>query len=339
MYPEVSLTKMSKVTYKNFKCDITDEDIDNSVLNLQKRLSQWEVSQEVSKKGDQVKINFVGKIDGEEFEGGSAEDFNVELGSKSMIDSSVVGGSGAIGSDESGTSPDAGLGATHANVSTLTGMTSLSPMSSPGKHQAGTNTPTKNARVLNNALENVFLFSLRPASVAPLQETMSGQQIKYMGTESVGSSGQMLNSNNLTEALMERLADAVEGVGSSVNYLVGSYKRILQKESTLHADIRTEFFGCKAQCINFIVTALTEPDTFSPNSDNSLTDLVLLLKDDTSPHMALLLKDLAEELYSQEALSDVISNIMGNNIEGNLQKFIKDQRKFFGKRELEELNI
>ena len=34
---------MSKVTYKNFKCDITDEDIDNSVLNLQKRLSQWEV--------------------------------------------------------------------------------------------------------------------------------------------------------------------------------------------------------------------------------------------------------------------------------------------------------
>ena len=86
VYPEVSLTKMSKVTYKNFKCDITDEDIDNSVLNLQKRLSQWEVSQEESKKGDQVKINFVGKIDGEEFEGGSAEDFNVELGSKSMIE-------------------------------------------------------------------------------------------------------------------------------------------------------------------------------------------------------------------------------------------------------------
>ena len=32
------------------------------------------------------KINFIGKIDGEEFEGGSANDFPIELGSKSMID-------------------------------------------------------------------------------------------------------------------------------------------------------------------------------------------------------------------------------------------------------------
>ena len=85
----------------------------------------------------------------------------------------------------------------------------------------------------------MFLFSLRPASATPLQESISGQRIKYMGTEGVGTGGQMLNGNNLTEALMERLADAEESVGSSVNYLVGSYKRILQKESTLHAEIRT----------------------------------------------------------------------------------------------------
>ena len=49
-------------------------------------MSKWEPSEEPSKDGDQVKINFIGKIDGEEFEGGSANDFPIELGSKSMIE-------------------------------------------------------------------------------------------------------------------------------------------------------------------------------------------------------------------------------------------------------------
>jgi trigger factor len=67
-------------------CEITDEDLDNTVINLQKRMSQWEPKDNISKSGDQVKINFIGKIEGEEFEGGTANDFVVEIGSKSMIE-------------------------------------------------------------------------------------------------------------------------------------------------------------------------------------------------------------------------------------------------------------
>jgi|TARA_B110000438_G_C15786652_1_gene638737 trigger factor len=85
VYPEVSLAKISKISFTNFLCDITDEDLDKTINNLQKRMSQWEPVDEVSKDGDQIKINFVGRIDGEEFEGGTAEDFSVEIGSKSMI--------------------------------------------------------------------------------------------------------------------------------------------------------------------------------------------------------------------------------------------------------------
>ena len=48
-------------------------------------MSQWESTEDESKDGDQIKINFIGKIDGEEFEGGTADDFTVEIGSKSMI--------------------------------------------------------------------------------------------------------------------------------------------------------------------------------------------------------------------------------------------------------------
>ena len=85
VYPEVSLAKISKISFTNFLCDITDEDLDKTINNLQKRMSQWEPVDEVSKDGDQIKINFVGRINGEEFEGGTAEDFSVEIGSKSMI--------------------------------------------------------------------------------------------------------------------------------------------------------------------------------------------------------------------------------------------------------------
>jgi trigger factor len=86
VYPEISLSKMSKISYTNFSSEISDDDLDKTITNLQKRMSQWETSTEASKDGDQVKISFVGKIEGEEFEGGTAEDFTVEIGSKSMIE-------------------------------------------------------------------------------------------------------------------------------------------------------------------------------------------------------------------------------------------------------------
>ena len=86
VYPEINISKISKISYTNYLCEITDTDLDNTITNLQKRLSKWEPSTEISKTGDQVKINFIGKINEEEFEGGTAEDFTVEIGSKSMIE-------------------------------------------------------------------------------------------------------------------------------------------------------------------------------------------------------------------------------------------------------------
>ena len=54
VYPEVSLAKISKISFTNFLCDITDEDLDKTINNLQKRMSQWEPVDEVSKDGDQI---------------------------------------------------------------------------------------------------------------------------------------------------------------------------------------------------------------------------------------------------------------------------------------------
>ena len=48
VYPEVSLSKMSKLSYTNYLCEITDEDLNNTVNNLQKRMSQWEATEAAS---------------------------------------------------------------------------------------------------------------------------------------------------------------------------------------------------------------------------------------------------------------------------------------------------
>ena len=65
---------------------IEEDDLDRTILNLQKRMSSWEPSKEASTRGDQVKIDFVGTIHGKEFDGNKAADIIVEIGSKSMIE-------------------------------------------------------------------------------------------------------------------------------------------------------------------------------------------------------------------------------------------------------------
>ena len=85
-YPEVRVNNLRRLSYKKIICSIDNDDLDNTILNLQKRLSEWDLSEDSSVEGDRVKVNFVGTIDGEEFEGSKAEDAVIEIGSKSMIE-------------------------------------------------------------------------------------------------------------------------------------------------------------------------------------------------------------------------------------------------------------
>tara|TARA_B100000686_G_scaffold338587_1_gene411322 strand:+ start:551 stop:1852 length:1302 start_codon:yes stop_codon:yes gene_type:complete len=85
-YPEVRVNNLRRLSYKKIICSIDNDDLDNTILNLQKRLSEWDLSEDSSVEGDRVKVNFIGTIDGEEFEGSKAEDAVIEIGSKSMIE-------------------------------------------------------------------------------------------------------------------------------------------------------------------------------------------------------------------------------------------------------------
>ncbi len=86
VYPEISLGSLSRLSYTKTVSSVTEKDVNKTVENIRKRMSSWESKEEIASSGDQIKINFIGKIDNEEFEGGSAKDFVVEIGSQSMIE-------------------------------------------------------------------------------------------------------------------------------------------------------------------------------------------------------------------------------------------------------------
>ena len=64
---------------------IEDTDIDEMLENLRKQRTEFTTVERESQNDDQIVIDFVGRIDGEEFDGGKAEKAPLVLGSNSMI--------------------------------------------------------------------------------------------------------------------------------------------------------------------------------------------------------------------------------------------------------------
>ena len=64
---------------------MTEDDIDTMIKNLQEQRQEWEEVKRMARNDDMVNIDFVGTIDGEEFQGGSAKGTNLVLGSDRMI--------------------------------------------------------------------------------------------------------------------------------------------------------------------------------------------------------------------------------------------------------------
>ncbi|GAB3022280.1 trigger factor [Bowmanella dokdonensis] len=85
VYPEVALKDLDKIKVEKPVVEISDKDLDNMMDTLRKQHANWKEGKRKAKKDDRVTIDFVGTIDGEEFEGGKAEDFQLELGKGRMI--------------------------------------------------------------------------------------------------------------------------------------------------------------------------------------------------------------------------------------------------------------
>ncbi|EAT10784.1 trigger factor, partial [Bermanella marisrubri] len=85
IYPEVEIKDVEKIEVEKLAAEVKDEDLENMIDILRKQQADFKEVDAASKDGDRVKIDFEGFVDGEAFEGGSAEGHALVLGSNSMI--------------------------------------------------------------------------------------------------------------------------------------------------------------------------------------------------------------------------------------------------------------
>jgi trigger factor len=98
--PKVEFMDLSKLALERPVTPVTDEDIDKSVGKILATNPAFKPKDGEAKSGDRVTIDFVGKLDGEPFEGGTAQDAPIVLGSGGFIPGFEEGLMGAKAGEE-----------------------------------------------------------------------------------------------------------------------------------------------------------------------------------------------------------------------------------------------
>ena len=86
VYPEVSVAPLSSLNIDQISATVSDEDEERALQDLQDRATEYKNVKRQSRSGDRLIIDFEGLLDGESFEGGAAEGFEIILGRGAMIE-------------------------------------------------------------------------------------------------------------------------------------------------------------------------------------------------------------------------------------------------------------
>ena len=83
--PTFELQDVSNVELTRHVVEVSDAQVDDALGRLTTQYKSWETKSGVAEKGDKVTIGFVGKVDGKVFDGGTAEEVPLEIGSGQFI--------------------------------------------------------------------------------------------------------------------------------------------------------------------------------------------------------------------------------------------------------------
>ncbi|PAV26776.1 trigger factor [Tamilnaduibacter salinus] len=98
--PEIEIGDLSKITVQKPNAEVTDKDVEKMIDNLRRQHADHKEVKRKSKNKDVLTMDFTGYIDGEAFEGGSAEDHQLTLGDGQMIPGFESGIKGARAGEE-----------------------------------------------------------------------------------------------------------------------------------------------------------------------------------------------------------------------------------------------
>jgi len=85
VYPELTIAPVADLELETIDASVGDADVDNMIDVLRKQKMDWVEVDRASADEDRMSIDFVGTIDGEKFDGGSASDMPMVLGASQMI--------------------------------------------------------------------------------------------------------------------------------------------------------------------------------------------------------------------------------------------------------------
>jgi trigger factor len=110
LMPDFEPIEVTGLQVQKLVADVTDKEVDDAVYRIaeQSRTYSPGTEGEAAEKDDSVVIDFVGRVDGEEFAGGKAEDFNLVLGSGQLIpgfEDQLIGAKAGDGRDVNVTFP------------------------------------------------------------------------------------------------------------------------------------------------------------------------------------------------------------------------------------------
>ena len=100
VYPEIELGPVADLSIEKIEASVEDADVDNMIDVLRKQKMDWVEVDRASADEDRITIDFVGSVDGEKFDGGTANDMPMVLGAGQMISGFEENLTGLKASDE-----------------------------------------------------------------------------------------------------------------------------------------------------------------------------------------------------------------------------------------------
>jgi trigger factor len=85
VYPEIALGELEALRVKRPQVAVGEPDVDAMIEKLRLQRAEWRAAERAAQAGDRVVVDFTGRVDGEPFDGGQAEDASIVVGAGQVL--------------------------------------------------------------------------------------------------------------------------------------------------------------------------------------------------------------------------------------------------------------